>query len=357
MKIIHCADLHLDSPLSTHMTDEQARTRNTELIQTFIRLTKYAHDNDVRVVLITGDLFDGERVKARTVDEVLDAIKNTPEVDYLYLPGNHDNASHAFSDHELPQNLKRFSTKWGTVTYDNVGISGIEMTEDNAHQLYNTVPHIPGKINVVALHGQVGTASGIDQVNLKLLRDKGIDYLALGHIHTYTVERLDSKGVYCYPGCLEGRGFDECGEKGFVLLENEKERLISQFIPFSCRQLFLVPVDITGLTKNPEVLKAMESAADRISADDMVEFVLTGASDPTSNIAIPHLKKMLRSKFFFSKIKDESKIAINPSDYKNDVSLKGAFIRKVLNSELTDDEKASVIRAGLAALSGEDILI
>ena len=31
-KIIHCADLHLDSPMETHMTEEQASTRNTEII-------------------------------------------------------------------------------------------------------------------------------------------------------------------------------------------------------------------------------------------------------------------------------------------------------------------------------------
>ena len=30
-KIIHCADLHLDSPMETHMTEEQASIRNTEI--------------------------------------------------------------------------------------------------------------------------------------------------------------------------------------------------------------------------------------------------------------------------------------------------------------------------------------
>jgi fucose 4-O-acetylase-like acetyltransferase len=55
-------------------------------------------------------------------------------------------------------------------------------------------------------------------VSLSALRGRGIDYLALGHIHAYKKAPLDSRGIYCYPGCLEGRGFDECGRKGFVLL-------------------------------------------------------------------------------------------------------------------------------------------
>ena len=68
-KIIHCADLHLDSPMETHMTEEQASIRNTEIIHTFLRLTEYAAKNDVRAVIIAGDMFDGERIKIRTVDE------------------------------------------------------------------------------------------------------------------------------------------------------------------------------------------------------------------------------------------------------------------------------------------------
>ena len=111
-KIIHCADLHLDSPMETHMTEEQASIRNTEIIHTFLRLTEYAAKNDVRAVIIAGDMFDGERIKIRTVDEILDAIRRTPNVDYLYLAGNHDGATYAFADHDMPDNLQIFGKEW-----------------------------------------------------------------------------------------------------------------------------------------------------------------------------------------------------------------------------------------------------
>ena len=48
-------------------------------------------------------------------------------------------------------------------------------------------------------------------------------------------------------------------------------------------------------------------------------------------------------------------IWLDADAYRNDVSLKGEFIRQVLASELTDADKAAVIRAGLQALSGEEI--
>lgn len=356
MKLIHCADLHLDSPMETHMTAAQASARNTEILKTFLRLTAYARENGVRAVLIAGDLFDGSRVKARTVDGVLDAMAQTPEVDYLYLPGNHDGAARAFSDRVLPPNLRQFSPEWTTFSYEDAAISGIQMTKDNAAALYDTLPTVEGT-HIVTLHGQTGTACGVDQVNLNRLKDKGIDYLALGHLHAFALERLDARGMYCYSGCLEGRGFDECGEKGFVLLDIQGGRVSPTFVPFSARQLHRLPVGVTGLGKNAEVARAMAAAAQGISREDMVEFILTGHSDPGADLAVSYLQDLVKDDFFFAKVKDETRLALDPAAYENDVSLKGEFIRLVLAGEGTEADKAAVIRAGLEALAGEEIVL
>lgn len=357
MIVIHCADIHLDSPLKTSLSERQANERNAEIIHTFVRLTAYAQQNAVQAVIIAGDLFDGERIKRRTVDEVLEAIKQTPEVDYLYLPGNHDNATHAFFGRKLPQNLKFFTKKWTTFDYTDAAISGIEMTEQNANTLYESIPHIEGKANIVVLHGQVGTSSGIDQVNLKLLQDKGIDYLALGHIHSYTMERLDARASYCYSGCLEGRGFDECGEKGFVILEALRGHISSSFVPFSYRKLHRVEVDISGLSENVEILRRMDQTAAGISENDMVEFILSGKVNPQLDIAPAYLRRAIRTKYFFSRVKDQSSLELDLDTLKKDVSLKGVFTMIALTGDDADDEKAAMIRAGLAALAGEEIMI
>lgn len=357
MKLIHCADLHLDSPMETHMSARQASTRNTELIRSFVHLTEYAKTNGVRAVLIAGDLFDGDRVRARTVDEILDAMERAPEVDYLYLAGNHDEAARAFSDRALPRNLRRFTRQWSTFTYDGVAVSGIELCGENAQTLYEQIPCVEGCINLVMLHGQTGAACTPEQINLNRLKDRGIDYLALGHIHSYSAWPLDSRGVCCYAGCLEGRGFDECGEKGFVLLTAENGRLRHEFVPFSCRTLHRLPVDITGLDKSSQVGQRMREAARDIPEQDMVEFLLTGHSAPTADISLTYLQDQINSRFFFTRVKDESHMAIDPEAYQNDVSLKGEFIRLVLGSDAEEEQKAAMIRAGLQALAGEEITI
>ena len=204
MKLIHCADIHLDSPMQTHMTARQAATRSAEVLRSFVRMTQYARENGVQAVIIAGDLFDGERVRERTVDAVLDAMQRTPEVDYLYLPGNHDEAADAFCDRELPENLKLFGDSWRTYCYEDAAVSGVVLSEDR-EEIYERLPHVDGCVNLVTLHGQAGTSCGKDQINLKLLQNRGIDYLALGHLHTYSLQKFDETGVFCYSGCLEGR--------------------------------------------------------------------------------------------------------------------------------------------------------
>ena len=46
MKIIHCADLHLDSDMTSNLTKEKAKERRTELLVTFQRMITYAKEND-----------------------------------------------------------------------------------------------------------------------------------------------------------------------------------------------------------------------------------------------------------------------------------------------------------------------
>lgn len=357
MKLIHCADIHLDSRMQTHMPERQASARNAEITKTFLRLTEYAKENGIRAVLIAGDLFDTQRTSRNTVSMVLHAISVTPEVDYLYLRGNHDEALSALADQDLPKNLKLFSDQWQSFCYDDVCIHGIEITAQNAHILYDDIPLQEDRKNIVMLHGQVSTQSGPDMINLTKLRDKNIQYLALGHLHTFQAEMLHAGCVYCYPGCLEGRGFDECGPKGFALLDTDARQMVPSFVPFSKRALHRVEVDITGCATNSAVYEVLKQKVAGISHDDMVECVLTGHYTVDANLSASYLQNLVAQDFYFAKIKNTSTLAIDPADYKNDISLKGEFIRLVLASDRTEEEKSAIIRTGLQALSEEDITL
>ena len=89
MKIIHCADLHLDSKMTANLSKEQAKERKNEILRTFTRMVDYAKKNNVKVVLIAGDMFDTRNVSAMARNTVRDVITQNPEIDFLYLKGNH----------------------------------------------------------------------------------------------------------------------------------------------------------------------------------------------------------------------------------------------------------------------------
>ena len=58
MKIIHCADVHLDSRMLRHLSKEQAKERRNEILNTFGQMVTYAAKNDVAAIIIAGDLFE-----------------------------------------------------------------------------------------------------------------------------------------------------------------------------------------------------------------------------------------------------------------------------------------------------------
>ena len=352
MKFIHCSDIHLDSRMEHNLPASQARERNAEICATFSRMASFAVEQGVTAVIIAGDLFDTEHVTDRTAGFVLDTVRNTPGVDYLYLRGNHDNSG--FSRMELPENFKMFGSAWTSFRYENVTVSGMD-PEDTWETCYEDLHLQPENVNIVTLHGQISTQPGRELIALPKLKRKFIDYLALGHIHGYQTGKLDDRGSWCYCGCLEGRGFDECGEKGFVLLDVEDREVKTEFVPFSRRQTVEAQVDITDLTTVSQILQAMEHAAREINPENLVKFTLTGSYTLETQKDLPFLQKMLEGKFYFHKIKDESRLKIEKETYEHDISLKGAFIRLVMASDKPTEEKEQIICCGIRALSGEEV--
>lgn len=357
MKIIHCSDLHLDSAMETNLSAEKAKERSRETLRTFERMVTFAKENEVKIIIVAGDMFDTERVTSRTSDFVLNVIENTPEIDFLCLKGNHDEKNAIFNTPKLPENLKLFSDSWTFYRYENLLVSGIELTEENCNRLYDELNLSENDINIAVMHGQTSTATGAEEVCLNRLKNKNIRYLALGHIHSYRKEQLDLDGEWCYSGCLEGRGFDECGEKGFVLIEIKDNRLETQFVPFAARMLCEVPVDITGLYSVNDIIIAAKTASQDLNSKNLVKYVLCGSYTLETQKDILYITEALQDSFYFVKVKDESKLRLDEADYSNDVSLKGEFIRAVMVSDLEEQEKSQIILSGLQALMGEEITL
>ena len=352
MKIIHTADLHFDSKLETNLDPVKSKERKRELLNTFERMVDYARLNDVRAIIIAGDMFDKPRISIKTREFVLNLIKLNPEIDFIYASGNHDEDSFISSIDSI-NNLYVFDNKWKTINYNDCNITGINYNEVSENYLYDTLFLNKEVPNIVVMHGPLGSKG--NGINVNQLRGKGINYLALGHIHKFQKGSIDSNGIFVYPGCPEGRGFDEIGPKGFVLLEVNGGIINSSFVPFCKRELHEVVIDITGIDSWTEIRKNVNLKTNSIPENDMVKVKLVGNYNINLIKQNELLNEYLNDCYYFAKVTDESKLAINPKDYEKDISLKGEFIRTVLQSNLSDEEKTEVIEYGIKALMKEEI--
>ena len=352
MKLIHCADIHLDSPMETNLSADKARERKLEIRSTFANMVRVAAKEGVEAILIAGDLFDGSRVTKSTENYVIDLIKSYPTIDFYYLSGNHDKGSALSDSVQLPANLYTFGKVWSTYRRGNVAITGASVP--NA----DTLSLDANDVNILLLHGQErrsAGAAGEDIIHLGRLKKKGIDYAALGHIHEYRTIPLDTRGIACYCGCLEGRGFDECGIKGYVLLNIEGKSVSHKFVPFAARTLHTKNCDVTGFSSALDLEERMLACVAGIPQKDMVKVVLVGTAPAEATADLAHLRGVLSERFYFAKVKDETRLSINAEDYAHDISLKGEFVRRVMASTLSESEKERVIACGFRALSGEEL--
>lgn len=366
MKLIHCADLHLDAKMTSLLPAELAKARRGELLQTFLRMVDYAEKEEVSAILIAGDLFDRRQISAMARNTVLNAVRTHPGISFFYITGNHERNGFLDAITDIPDNLYVFGNAWRTYDAGPVAITGIDPDPEAGPERYASLVLDPSCFNILLLHGQIteyAESSQKESIPLRELRGKPVDYLALGHVHSFQEGTIAPRGVWCYPGCLEGRGFDECGEHGFVLLDiDTTERTCEKtFVSFASRELKEIPVDITGCGSTAEIAERIEEAigykyTHRAVTEDFWKIILTGQVDISCEKETDWLAARFADMCGFLKVEDRSQLAVDYSAYALDASLKGEFVRLVSEDDgLNEQEKAEIIQCGIRALSGEEL--
>ncbi len=375
MKLIHTADIHLDSKLSRHLDDARAAERKNELLSTFQNIVHYAVSNSVDAILIAGDLFDIRNISATARDAVISVILNNPNITFFYLRGNHDAGAFldAFKNRiqsDLPENLKLFKETWTSYHFTGqdgteVVITGAEINRDNNTALESSLALNQAECNIVMLHGQETETKGKNDAEIIPIRsyqNRGIDYLALGHIHQPKIAQLDARGTYSYCGCPEGRGFDEIGPRGFNLLTVKDGTVDVRFVPFAQRIIYDMKVDVSNALTNDDAVGLIRSAFEEggVLFKDLAKVRLSGETGIDVHFDIAYIAHVLNENYYLIRVKDESRPAVVYDSFIADMSLKGEFVRMVkdaVDREQIDEEDAGkIIALGIRLLSGEEKL-
>ena len=144
--------------------------------------------------------------------------------------------------------------------------------------------------HIGVLHAEADTPSSHYCPVTKLqIKESGLDYLALGHIHK--AGSLRSGDTLCaWPGCPMGKGFDELGPKGVIIARLE-DTVTAAFIPLDTPRFFDEEVEVSGdsIDAAAAILPAMES-------EDFYRITLTGYCGNVDTAAVkaafPHIPNL-----------------------------------------------------------------
>ena len=210
IRILHAADLHLDSPFDA-LSEEKAALRRREQRSLLRSLAEIRAEKRADIVLLSGDLFDSDSAWAET-EELLRLTLSEMAVPVFIAPGNHDYyaANGRWARMRLPENVHVFtSADFDAVVLEelNVRVWGAAFTDNYSDAKLDTlrIPRQDGFTELVCVHGEVGNpGSRYDPIDERDIAASGADYIALGHVHACS--GLKKAGKTTTPGRAAPRG-------------------------------------------------------------------------------------------------------------------------------------------------------
>ena len=251
LRILHTADLHMDSPFEG-LGASKASVRRGEQRDLLGRIAALAAAEQVDLVLFSGDLLDSDNTFYETGEELIRALRQI-RVPVFIAPGNHDFYSERspYARLKLPENIHIFTeNEIRCVDCGELGfrVYGAAFTDRRSGPLLRGfhAERTEGVYNILCLHGEVGVRDSIyDPISEDELARSGVDYAALGHVHKASGLCLAGSTWYSWPGCPEGRGFDETGEKTLNLIELEGGNCTLRPLSVASRRYETMEVDIS----------------------------------------------------------------------------------------------------------------
>ena len=198
--------------------------------------------------------------------------------------------------------------------------------------------------HIGVLHGEVSALSSYCPMTKEHIRQSGLHYLALGHIHKGGSVRADDT-LCAWPGCPMGHGYDELGAKGVILVQLN-DTVQASFLPIDTPRFFNEELDV-----GDNAADALASLLPALDSSDFYRVTLTGYSAPLdlNQLAaqFPHIANL--------QLRDETLPELDLWSSVGEDTLEGVYFGLLQNSDRSDSENLSR-RARLAARISRQIL-
>ena len=279
---VHASDLHLDTPFSgvEASAPEIAALLRDATLKAFENLVSLCIEREAAFLLIAGDLYDGQERGVRGGIKLREGFKRLDDagVDVFIATGNHDPHPSEIEQMwgaygEIPKNVKIFPERASSFSVTRGGeilatVSGVSYSKRD--ELSDLAAKIRGdgagfKVGVVhATIGPAGEHAAYAPASMSHLTTAGIDYWALGHVHTRAELSKESPAIV-YPGNIQGLSRRERGAHGAYPVEvDQKGGLTLDFVPLDTLRFSSVECDISG----KETIAEVEALLTALAADE-----------------------------------------------------------------------------------------
>jgi DNA repair exonuclease SbcCD nuclease subunit len=268
VRIVHAADIHLDSPLRgldrIGLDHAQELRRGTRLA--LARLVAMTVEREADLLVIAGDLYDGSWHDFGTgqyfVEQMVDLTEQGVEV--VIASGNHDAASQITRALTLPEGVHLLATdKPESIYFDSLGVvvhgQGYAQRDIQANLAAEYPQRVPGLVNIGVLHTAATGSPDHDTYapcSVADLRALQYDYMALGHIHKRQAV-VEGEFPAWFSGNLQGRSPRETGAKGALVVDIDPGSPAHvTFEPVDVARWERLEIDATGMSGGDELSSA-----------------------------------------------------------------------------------------------------
>ena len=276
LRFVHAADLHLDSPfrgIRNEAPDHVAESLRSATFDAYGNIIALCLREQVDALLVAGDIYDGADRSLRAQLKFVDGLNRLESagIRSFICHGNHDPLDGWEARLSLPTGCVRFGPE---VTGEPVfpddpvraTVYGISYprreVRENLTPLFADTT-MGADFSIGLLHANVGGNSDHDSYAPCTVADLaavGLDYWALGHVHTRQVLRQERPTVV-YPGNPQGRHPLETGSRGVYLVEVDDYGTVSlEFRPVNVVLWQTLEVGISELESEQELLDAVDGA-------------------------------------------------------------------------------------------------
>lgn len=362
MKIVHFADLHLDSRFAWAGADgNAARRRRQSLRDTLGRVTVLARDERADALFCGGDLFEHERVTSDTAQFLQATFADLAPCPVYLAPGNHDWYGpeslyklvewspnvHIFDEPRLqPVELGGGLTLWGAAHWapantDNffrgfvASGTGLHIALCHAAERSWLAEQDSGK--------QPHAPFDADDVERA-----GLAHAFLGHYH-----RPRDATRHTYPGNPDPLTFGEDGERGAVVatigtggVVTRDRRVVATTAAHD------LELDVSGCASQQDVRNRLAQLV--AGRQGVVRLTVAGDLQPDVDLREEDLRQELLKSFDAVQIRYGALHAgYDVEEIRGEQTVRGQFVRDVTEAAgLEEDEKRRVLTAGLRALEG-----